>query len=131
MWSPCRVKDGGDATAEALCLYLNSSVGLLALLGGRDNRVPSYPSFSIDALRSIPVPNFAEIDTGARDFLATRFKWLQEMALLPLPRMNEDPVRKQIDDAVTEALGLDAEWVARIRRELSREPSVTNRRYGT
>ena len=53
------------------------------------------------------------------------------MALLPLPRMNDDPVRRQIDDAVIEALSLDAEWGARIRRELSKEPSVTNRRYGT
>ena len=111
LWTPCRPKDGEHATAEALCLYLNSSVGLLALLGGRGNRVPSYPWFSLEAQRSIPVPNFAEIDAGARDFLAARFNWLQDMALLPLPRMDEDPVRKQIDDAVTEALGLDAEWV--------------------
>ncbi len=131
LWTPCRTKDEEHATAEALCLFLNSSVGLLALLGGRGNRVPSYPWFSLEAQRSIPVPNFAEIETGVRDFLATRFKWLQDMALLPLPRMNDDPVRRQIDDAVIEALSLDAEWVARIRRELSKEPSVTNRRYGT
>ena len=85
LWTPCRTKDEEDATAEALCLYLNSSIGLLALLGGRGNRVPSYPAFSIDALRSVPVPNFAEIETGVRDFLAARFKWLQDMALLPLP----------------------------------------------
>ena len=129
IWTPCRPHD--PKVVEALCLYLNSSVGLLALLGGRDNRKPSYPSFSMDTLRSIPVPNFAKIGAGARDFLVTRFKWLQDLTLLPLPRMNEDPVRQQIDDAVSEALGLDAEWVASIRRELSREPSITNRRYGT
>ena len=50
------------------------------------------------------------------------------MELLPLPMMHEDPVRQQIDEAVTTALGLDAEWVARVRRELAREPSVTDRR---
>ena len=48
---------------------------------------------------------------------------------MPLPRMNEDPVRRQIDDAVTQALGVDPDWMARIRRELAREPSVTNARY--
>ena len=131
LWTPCRTKHEEAATAEALCLYLNSSLGLMALLGGRGNRVPSYPAFSIDALRAIPMPNLDELGSGVRDFLAARFKWLQDMALLPLPRMNEDPVRRQIDDAVTDALGLDAEWVARIRRELAREPSITNRRYGT
>ena len=44
--------------------------------------------------------------------------------------MADDPVRAQIDDAVVQALGLDAEWVARIRRELAREPSVTDRTAG-
>ena len=36
-------------------------------------------------------------------------------------------MRRQIDEVVTTALGLDAEWVATIRRELAREPSVTDR----
>ena len=44
------------------------------------------------------------------------------------PQMHEDPVRGQIDDAVGEALDLDAEWVASVRRELAREPSVMDRR---
>ncbi len=48
---------------------------------------------------------------------------------MPLPRMNEDPLRQQIDDVVTKALGIDPDWMARIRRELAREPSVTNARY--
>ena len=65
-----------------------------------------------------------------RDFLTSRLDWLSIQPLLPLPRMDEDPVRWQTDDVVTKALGIDAEWVSRIRRELAREPSVTNARYG-
>ena len=64
-----------------------------------------------------------------RDLLNSWFDWLSSQPLLPLPRMDEDPVRRQIDDVVTKALGIDAEWVSRIRRELAREPSVTNARY--
>ncbi len=55
------------------------------------------------------------------------FDRLADDTLLPFPRMHEDPVRRQIDEVVTTALGLDAEWVATIRRELAREPSVTDR----
>ena len=40
--------------------------------------------------------------------------------------MHEDPVRQQIDDAVAKAFDLDPEWIATIRRELAREPSVTD-----
>lgn len=128
-WTPCRPHDGEERTALALCAYLNSSIGILALLGGRDNRKPSYPQFSLDALRSLPVPNFRALGDGAREMLTAAFERLKDEELLPFPYLAGDPVRSEIDDAVTEALGLDAEWVASIRRELSREPSVTNRRY--
>ena len=122
IWTPCRPHD--PDLAKVLCLYLNSTPGVLSLLGGRDNRVPSYPSFSLDTLRSLPVPNFAELDVDARAKLSETFDSLQKETLMSLPYMHKDPVRKQIDDAVTSALGLDPEWVATVRRELAREPSV-------
>ena len=124
-WVPCRTHD--PDIAKALCLYLNSTPGLLSLLGARDNRVPSYPSFSLDTLRSLPVPNFEALGAAERGLLDSWFDWLANDTLLPLPRMYEDPARRQIDEAVTQALDLDPEWVATIRRELAREPSVTDR----
>ena len=125
-WVPCRPKS--HDISKALCLYLNSTPGLLSLLGERDNRVPSYPSFSLDTLRSVPVPDFNALSEEERDMLSGWFDWLQHETLLPFPLMTNDPVRAQIDDAVVKALALDAEWVVTIRRALAREPSVTNRR---
>ena len=126
-WTPCRLHDAD--IAKALCLYLNSTPGILTLLGGRDNKVPSYPSFSLDTLRSLPVPDFAAMEPTSRSSLSSWFDWLRREELLPLPLMHEDRVRQQIDDAVTNALGLDPEWVASVRRELAREPSVMDRRH--
>ena len=128
-WTPCRPHDQSDLTAAALCAYFNSSVGVLALLGERRNRKPSYPSFAMDTLRSIPVPNFPALGDGVRDALADAYETLKSEVLLPFPQMDEDPIRRQLDDAVVDALDLDPEWVAQIRRALSEEPSVTNRRY--
>ena len=125
-WVPCRPKTSG--TAKALCLYLNSTLGLLSLLGERDNRAPSYPSFGLDTLRSAPVPDLATLGHEERDLLSGWFDWLQNQPLLPFPLMAEDPVRAQIDDAVVQALALDADWIATIRRELAREPSINDRR---
>ena len=125
IWTPCRPYN--PDIAKSLCLYLNSTPGLLSLLGTRDNRVPSYPSFSLDTLRSLPVPNLAALPSTELELLDGWFDWLQNDTLLPFPRMHEDPVRRQIDEVVTTALGLDAEWVATIRRALAREPSVTDR----
>ena len=126
LWMPCSPHDQG--ISKSLCLFLNSTPGLLTLLGGRDNRIPSYPSFSLDTLRTLQVPDFTALGEAELQSLNSWFNLLQEQPLLPFPRMAEDATRRQIDDAIIEALHLDSEWVATIRQELAREPSVTNTR---
>ena len=130
LWVPCRPHDDHPNTIRALCLFLNSSIGALVQFGRRPHNVLSRAPFSIDAQRSIPVPNFPALGDDVRDALAAAYEELQDEVLLPFPQMDEDPVRRRLDAAVTEALGLDAEWVAQVRRALGEEPSVTNRRYG-
>ena len=127
IWSPCRPHDPN--IGKALCIYLNSTLGLLSLLGVRDNRKPSYPSFSMDTLRTVPVPDFTSLGTTERQMLDSEFDRLQHETLGPLPQLCDDTVRQQIDDAMTNALSLDPEWVATIRRDLSQEPSVTGERH--
>ena len=126
IWTPCRPQDPG--LGKALCLYLNTSPGLLTLLGCRDNKKPSYPQFSLDTLRTMQVPDFQALDSDQRDVLERTFDQFQNEILLPFPQMLDDPVRRQIDDAMSQVLELDPEWVERVRRELSREPSLTDRR---
>ena len=125
MWTPCRLHNFN--IAKALCLYLNSTPGLLTLLGGRDNRVPSYPSFSMDTLRSLHVPDLTRLGDAELQQLDGTFDQLQNETLQPLPQMADDPVRARIDDAVSEVLGLDGDWVDAVRRAITREPSVTDR----
>lgn len=131
-WTPCKLKSSGksDALAEkSWCAYINSSVGILAMLGNRSNKALSYPQFSLDDLRKLIVPNFAAIGKGAAERLAAAYDALAEQALLPLPQMDACPVRRGLDDAVCAALGVDGERVATIRRNLAAEPSVTGKRY--
>ena len=126
IWIPCHPHDSDFA--KALCLYLNSTPGLLVLLGGRDNKIPAYPAFSLDTLRSLPVPDFRSMNLELLGLLGQAFDRLQDEILQPFPQMGVDPARQQIDDVVAHVLGLDPEWVDRVRRELAREPSVTDTR---
>ena len=131
-WTPCNLnvpEPDRDVLEKSLSVYLNSSIGVLAMLGNRSNRVPSYPRFSIDDPRSLPVPDFATIGTDAVSKLAAAYDKYAESILMPLPQMNDCPVRKALDDAVCAALEIDGETVATIRRQLSMEPSVTGKRY--
>ena len=130
-WVPCKPKAVGieyEVLEKALCVYLNSSVGVLALLGDRSNKKPTYPQFSMDDLQKIPVPDFAAVD-GAAARLAKAYDAHAKDAMLPLPSMDDCPTRRALDDAVVEALDLDAETVSDVRRSLAAEPSITGRRY--
>ena len=130
-WVPCRPTETEldvEILEKAFCVYLNSSIGILALLGDRSNKKPTYPNISIDDMRKLFVPDFAAIGDGAAA-LAAIYDAHAEDTLLPLPQMDDCPVRRALDEAVIATLGLDREMVATIRRSLAMEPSVTGRRF--
>ncbi len=131
-WVPCRISPPHAPKADwekALCVYLNSSVGILSLLGDRSNKKPTYPNISIDDMRKLFVPDFTTIGKEAVAALAEIYDTHAGDVLLPLPQMNDCPIRRGLDDAVIAALDLDEETVATIRRSLAAEPSVTGRQY--
>ena len=118
-----------ESLEKAICVYLNSSLGLLTLLGIRSSRTLSYSYFSLGDMRRLPVPDFAAIGPQAVTGLAAAYDRHANSVLLPLPQLNGCPGRIALDAAVIAALGLDGELVANIRRQLAMEPSVTGQRY--
>ena len=131
-WVPCRIDEPPDRQEKiekALCVFLNSSVGILSMLGDRTNKKPTYPNLSIEDLRKLRVPDFAAIGEGAAWKLAMDYDSLAKQPILPLPQMHSCPVRRVLDESVCAALRIDPETIDMIRRSLASEPSVTGRRY--
>ena len=132
LWVPCNIDLPPHLVAErekALCVFLNSSVGILSLLGDRTNKSPSYPNLSIDDLRKLTVPDFTATGESAIQTLATTYDSLANRTLLPLSRMDSCETRRALDTAICAALDIDPETVQTIRRSLAAEPSVTGKRY--
>ena len=132
LWVPCRLNVSHEGTADwekSLCVYLNSSIGILSIMGDRTNKKPTYPNLSLDDMRKLVVPDFAAIGDDVVAQLTTAYDTHAADILLPLPQMDADPIRHALDATVTAALGLDTELVATIRRQLAAEPSVTGQRY--
>ena len=108
---------------KAWCVWLNSTVGILAFLNIRQRNL-AYPSFSLDGLRTLPVPHPEQCDIDA---LATAFDQLADKELLPLPKITSDTVRQALDDAVLEAVpGLTSKTLGVWRKAIAQEPSVNN-----
>ena len=122
-----RVGGWTEAWPKAMAVYLNSTPGIIALLGVRIPRKLMYPTYSLEEnQRRIPVPHLTQAQVVS---MATAYDRLAGRKL-GLWRDHADKVRTQLDGVVCKTLGLDAEDVARMRRELSREPMVTGRQYG-
>ncbi len=131
-WVPCTLDVPGhllENREKAMCAFLNSSVGVLALLGNRTNKIPTRPNLSIDDLRKLPVPDFETIGDGAVWMLAMAYDCLAEESLRSLSWMDTCDTRLSLDESICAALNIDPEMVAGIRRQLTAEPSVTGRQF--
>ena len=86
----------------------------------------TYPNFSLDGLRTLPVPNPDKCDTAA---LAAAFDRLADSPLRALPEIDRDDARRALDEAAAEAVpGVDAAQLAGLRRRIPLEPNVNNRK---
>ena len=131
-WVPCRFNDAAissDAAERAMAVFLNSSIGILSMLGDRSNRKPTYPNFSIGDLNGLRVPRALGQDCSVVRALSETFLRHREAELKPLPDMGSCSTRLALDTVVGEALNVDPDTVEAIRRELANEPSVTGQRY--
>lgn len=107
--------------SKALAVYVNSTVGVLAVLSAAAPTILSRPNLSINAMRSIPVPRLTE---QQEDALAAVFDAARDEPLLPLRDAEQCPTRRQLDDAVAAALGIAQPDMVMLRREVVSEPSV-------
>jgi len=120
VWWTLVLKRGGAEAEKALVLWLNSSLGILLLLGHREETQGAWIGFKKPVLGQMPVLDVLGIGVRATTKLAQAFDQLAEKALLPFSHMAADPVRAEIDAAVASALGLPDFGI--LRQLLAREP---------
>ncbi|MDE0136013.1 MAG: hypothetical protein OXH86_03660 [Acidimicrobiaceae bacterium] len=120
-WVPVAVRD--DVEAKSLCVWWNSTPVRLMLLNRRSKKL-TYPSWSLDQLRSILVPSPG--NPGWEDLLEA-FEQACDIELLPLRDGEQCEGRRIIDDAAARVLGVPESTIADWRRRLANEPTISNR----
>ena len=127
MWTNCSIRQNYRQPEEyekALCVYLNSTLGILAMIGGstlRDDPKRLWPT--VAQMKSLPIPDFSQED-GALRTMAAAFDELGECELSPLSQLDTCPERSSIDNAVGMSLGIGEDLVRSIREHLVAEPVV-------
>ncbi|NRF10805.1 N-6 DNA methylase [Agrobacterium pusense] len=122
-------KDTGLTTDQrkALLLWLNSGLGLLLYFGRRaitqgawmQMKKPAWEGMQVLDVRSLTPPALAK--------LAAAYDEFSGKTLRPLSKLDTDPVRLRIDDALCAVLDLPS--LTSIRDLMVREPGLTGRDF--
>ena len=123
-WVPVRFvnMDNPQVWEKAMCVYLNSTVGILATLWHDKPRKIVYRDMPLGNMRRIPVPQFDDRQVLA---LADHYDRVADRPLLRLRDQEDDLVRASLDETLCLAMDWDQEEVQKVRFALAVEPSVT------
>lgn len=130
VWWPLslRRRTAAGRPDKALALWLNSTLGLLMLLAHRDETRGAWVDFKKPTLGAMPVLNTAKLSAAQLKKLAACYDRVSEQPLRPLPEMNADGVRAEIDGTIAKVLHLPDFSI--LRKLLSQEPVVCLKRLG-
>jgi hypothetical protein len=108
---------------KALLLWLNSSAALLLYFGRRVVTRSAWMQMKQPAWQSMPVLDVRGLSSQQLTELASQYDMLSRRSLEPLAHLKDDPVRLQIDAAISRVLGVPD--VPFIRELLDREPGLS------
>ena len=124
-WIPVRhrTEPVGCDWEKAMCVYLNSTIGILASISISSPFVLGMPKMSLDGQRKIPIP---KLDEAQITHLATIYDTHKHTRLDRLRYPDSEP-RIALDQAVAETTGIPLDQINTARRELAEEPGITGR----
>lgn len=124
MWWPLKLHEGLDEdAAKILVLWLNSTLGTLLFIANRLETQGAWVTFKKPTLHAMPVLDVRQLTKRQRQRLTKAFDELSDRPLLPLSQIDNDEVRKAIDDAFVGALNLPD--LTDLRKRLAMEPILT------
>ena len=107
---------------KALLLWLNSTPSVLLYFGRRVVTRSAWMQMKKPAWAAMPVLDVRALSGKQVAMLANSYDSLSVQTLEPLAKLNSDPVRRQIDRAISNALEIPD--FASIRELLDREPGM-------
>jgi hypothetical protein len=120
VWCPVILSSDGEEAEKALTIWLNSTLGLLMLLGHREETRGAWVQFKKPELEAMPVLDIHGVDTKTLHKLAEAYDDFALRSLKPFPDMASDSSRDALDRAVASALNIPD--FSPLRELLAREP---------
>ncbi|MBE8158138.1 MAG: hypothetical protein HAW59_01930 [Betaproteobacteria bacterium] len=127
---PLKLRKKGVQKRKALTLWLNSTPALLLTAHFAQTTKDTKVNLSQAAAEEMPVLDLEKLSAANLRKLAALFdKIAKGGGLLPIPQMENDDVRKEIDAAFSQICGFGD--LSPLRAALANEPIITNKPAGT
>lgn len=128
-WITLSPKSSGRGKEEALCLWLNSSLGLLLRIVHANRPYLGRSRLPHGVARSLPVLDIDALSSTQREAAYALFHDVKHKPLLGFAHLAMDPVRRELDHRLfEEVLGYRAnEEIDHLAKMLNREPTITTR----
>jgi hypothetical protein len=125
VWWPVKLKSkqGAERAEHLMALWLNSTFGILGLMGVREDTEGAFVGFKKPSLENMMMPNFKSLKKSQRKILQNTYSDIANETLLPLSKAKEDITRQKIDQAFADAFHIKDSAI--LREMLAREPIVT------
>ncbi len=127
VWWPVATYGEGIKTEvldKILTLWLNSTLGLLSLMGARVDTEGAWVELKKPILENLRILDPRALSAPSREALVEVFDFIKGKELQQLPEMATCAVREQIDNAFVKALSLKSD-VNQIRKMLATEPVIS------
>ena len=128
-WITLNLKTPVEGGANTLCLWLNSTAGLLMRLIHANRPYLGRSGLPHELAETMPVLDVRKLDNDQREAGRKIFEDLRNRELKGFGEIDEDDVRIEIDERLwTDVLGAaNTNALTRLRRALANEPTMTTR----
>ena len=124
-WTSVLPRNPAPGKNEALCLWMNSTFGLLLRVMHGNRPYLGRSGLPHELARTMPVLDVDRLSPGQLTAAATVYADLRHRELQGFTTLADDPVRRELNDRLCrEVLGIDPEIVADITRKLALEPTL-------
>ena len=123
VWWPLRLNESDYE--KVIAVWMNSSLGILALLGIRTTTRGPWVKFKKAELRNLPILDPRQLSSAQLQALSGLFDELSDAEFERLPGMSDCAARAALDDGIAEVLGLPD--LRGLRVLLGSEPVVCGR----
>ena len=128
-WITLHAKRPARGKEEALCLWLNSSLGLLLRIVYANRPYLGRSRLPHSVARSLPVLDIDALSKAQLEAAHALFHEMKQKPLLGFAHLAMDPVRRELDNRLLEeVLGYSAkDEIDQFAKMLNREPTITAR----